>query len=201
MLLATTCSGCGALGRSPCTSCAGRLRPAPPLPPPPGVDRCLALLAYEGPGADLVADVKYANRRTAVPALGRALAGMAGAVGGADAAALTWIPTTPSRRRQRGFDHAGLLARHVARCLHVPCRRLLVRIEGPSQTGRSRSERLAGPEIRAVARVRGLVLAVDDVVTTGATAAAAASALRAAGADAVWVLAAARTRAQGDYGA
>lgn len=201
MLLTATCPLCGAPGPSPCPTCAQGLRPAPLLPEPPEVRRCLALLAYEEAGADLVAGIKYRNRRGAVPGLGRALAAQAAAAGGRSATVVTWIPTTPSRRRRRGFDHGRLLATHVARALAIPCRRLLARSEGPAQTGRSRRERLEGPQLLPVRSVSGIVLAVDDVVTTGATATAAALALRAAGASEVWVLAAARRDAQGSHGA
>lgn len=201
MLLPTTCPLCGAPGPAPCRRCVATLAPAAPAPPPPGVDRCLALLSYEGAGAELVAGVKYRNRRAALPGLGRALAALASAAGGAAADAVTWIPTSPSRRRRRGFDHAQLLAAQVARDLQVPRGRLLVRAEGPPQTGRSRDERLAGPALRPRRAVSGLVLAVDDVVTTGATASAAADALRGAGASEIWVLAAARRAPQGHHGA
>ncbi len=201
MLLATTCPLCGAAGPAPCPACAAVFEPAAPSPPPPGVDRCLALLAYEGPGAELVAGIKYRNHRSAVPGLARAMASRAAAVGGRRAVAVTWIPTTPSRRRRRGFDHGQLLATHVARSLGLPIERFLVRMEGPAQTGRGRAERLEGPVLAVRGRPRGLVLAVDDVVTTGATAGAAARALRAGGAQEVWVLAAARRGPQAHYGA
>lgn len=200
MLLPATCPLCRRPGSAPCPSCAAALAPAPPLPPPPGVDRCLALLAYDGLGADLVAGVKYRNRRDAVPWLGRALADLVTRAGGG-AATVTWIPTTAQRRRSRGFDHGELLARHVAARLGTPGRRLLVRAAGPPQTGRSRAERLGGPRLSPVGRAGGLVVAVDDVVTTGATASAAAEALRRAGAGAVWVVAAARRPAQAHHAA
>lgn len=145
--------------------------------------------------------MKYRNERSPLPGLGRALAARASDLGAVRATAVTWIPTTPARRRERGFDHAQLLARHVARHLGLPLQRLLVRDGGPPQTGRSRVERLDGPRLRPARSAVGLVLAVDDVVTTGATATAAAAALRWAGADEVWVLAAARRSAQGRYGA
>lgn len=200
MLLGVSCPICGGPDGAPCARCTSTLRAAPPLPPPPGVDRCLALLSFEGPGADLVAGVKYRNERAPLPGIGRALAALAGAAGGGRAGAVTWIPTTTARRRERGFDHAQLLARHVARALDLPLHRLLVREGGPPQTGRGRQERLSGPRMRPARRVDGLVLAVDDVVTTGATASAAAVALRVAGAGEVWVLAAARRGPQGCHG-
>jgi len=201
VLIGVVCPICKGPGGAPCAACTSTLRAAPPLPPPPHVDRCLALLAFEGPGADLVAGLKYRNERAPLAGLGQALAVRAAAVGGGVATAVTWIPTTPAHRRDRGFDHAQLLARQVARALRLPLRRLLVRDAGPPQTGRRRAERLAGPRMRPARRASGLVLAVDDVVTTGATASAAAAALRLAGAGEVWVLAAARRPPQGRHGA
>jgi predicted amidophosphoribosyltransferase len=189
VLLPAACPGCGAQGTALCPRCAAALAPPPGLPPPPGIDACIALLAYDGPGRQLVARLKYRNERAA---LGRLAAALAAASPPGDV--VTWVPTTPERRRERGFDQAELLARRVARRLRAPCRRLLRRHPGPAQTGRTRAERRAAPPSFTARRpAGGTVLLVDDVVTTGATASAAARALRAAGADRVVLLAAART--------
>jgi predicted amidophosphoribosyltransferase len=190
VLLPATCPGCGAQGPALCPGCAAGLAPPPGLPPPPGVDACVALLAYDGSGRRLVARLKYHNERAALGRLAAALA--AAAPSGADV--VTWVPTTGGRRRERGFDQAELLARGLARRLHLPCRPLLQRRPGPAQTGRSRAERRGAPPAFTARRsVAGTVLLVDDVVTTGATAAAAARALRGAGARRIVLLAAART--------
>jgi predicted amidophosphoribosyltransferase len=191
MLLATTCPACGAVGPAPCPGCRSATRPAPALPPPPGVDRCVALLAYEGVGREVVARLKYRNARSALPWLAT---GMAALVAGDEVDAVTWVPTTAARRRARGFDQGRLLARAVARRLGVPCRPLLRRLPGPPQTGASRAERLRGPRLVARRPPPRRVLLVDDVVTTGATLAAAARALRAAGDVRVTAVAAARRR-------
>lgn len=162
------------------------------LADPVGLDACLALLSYEGAGRELVARLKYRNHRAALPGLARAMASLVpdpGAIG-----VVTWAPTTAPRRRQRGFDQAELLARATARHLRRPCRRLLVRLPGLAQTGRPLAERRGSPQFRARFQLSGSsVLVVDDVITSGATVAAAALTLRRAGATSVAALAAART--------
>jgi ComF family protein len=201
MFLPTSCPVCGAQGPAPCAGCAAELRRAPALPAPAGVDSCVALLSYAGAGRELVARLKYRNARGSVPFLARGMAAMVpapvdtpGQRSGIDI--VTWAPTTPARRRSRGFDQARLLARAVARELGVPCRPLLRRQAGPAQTGRDAAARRHGPAFTARRAVEGRrVLLVDDVVTTGATVTAAARALGAAGAGEVHVVAAARTPA------
>jgi predicted amidophosphoribosyltransferase len=93
----------------------------------------------------------------------------------ADVDALVPVPLAPARERQRGFNQAGLLAERLARRLGRPVRpRWLCRARPtPPQSGRH-------------------LLVVDDVLTTGATAAECARALRAAGARAVGVVTVAR---------
>ncbi len=191
MFLPRTCPVCGARGAAPCPRCAADLRRARPLPPPTGVDTCHALLAYEGVGREVVARLKYRNARSALPFLADGMARLAAATTPVDV--VTWAPTTDARRRTRGFDQAELLARAVARRLHVPCRRLLVRPPGVAQTGQSLDSRRRGPTFHPARRPAPRVLLVDDVVTSGATVSAAAGALRAAGAHQVHVVAAART--------
>ncbi len=190
MLLSTSCPACGAIGPAPCPSCRSAVRRAPALPRPPGVTSCAALLAYDGVGREIVARLKYANARSALPWLADGMAGLATA----PADAVTWVPTTPQRRRRRGFDHGRLLAGAVARRLALPCRPMLARLPGPPQTGRTRAERLDGPRllVPAGAALPRRVILIDDVATTGATLSAAARALIAAGAAEVHAVVAAR---------
>lgn len=177
------CAGCDAPGAAVCTTCRFALLGPHPRPGAHGVR---AAVPFTGRARRVVLGLKYRNRRQ----VARHLAGLvvnAIVVNGdhRDVDLVTWAPTSSARRRSRGFDQGELVARHVARQLGVPCRRLLVR-SGPAvaQTGRSRVERLNGPEFVARPGLDGRrVIVVDDVVTTGATMRAAAAALRHAGAD------------------
>ncbi len=150
-----------------------------------------------------MARLKYRNHRAVLPGLAAAMTSLVVEPGTPMAIdVVTWAPTTPARRRQRGFDQAELLARRIARHLRRPCRRLLVRLPGEAQTGRPLAERQGAPSFRPRPRPRlwlphSSVLVVDDVITSGATMAAAARALRLAGATTVAALAAARTPHRG----
>ncbi len=120
---------------------------------------------------------------------------------------VTWIPASRSGVRHRGYDQGQLLARAVAGQHGIAHRRLLARGRGRSQTGRDRPQRLDGPAIRPVTRratrpaarlmnrslarraprpvAASTVILVDDVITTGASMAAAAGALRSIGVQSV----------------
>ncbi len=194
MLLPRTCPLCRRPGPAPCDQCAAMLEPASSLPSPPGVDICHALLAYEGFGRELVARLKYRNARTTLRWLAFQMSML---VDPTTVDVVTWVPTTASRRHERGFDQAQLLAKGLSRPLCRPCRPLLARAHGPPQTGRTGTERLAGPTLSVRPNVRRQmprrVVLVDDVITTGTTMTVAARALRAAGVERIVAVAAART--------
>lgn len=134
---------------------------------------------FEGELRRLVLALKYRNRRRTARSIALRMSGLVPA--GADL--VTWAPTSGARRRRRGFDQAELIARHVAAMRGIGWARVLERRDAAGQTGRDRMARLSGPSFVASTSVRGLhVVAVDDVVTTGATLRAAAVALHQAGA-------------------
>lgn len=105
---------------------------------------------------------------------------------------LTWVP---GRRRdivRRGFDHAEVLARALETRLGLAALPLLTRAaRRPDQATLAAAERRASAAgAFAAAPVRSRVAVVDDLITTGATAAACARALLEAGAAGVEIAAA-----------
>jgi ComF family protein len=101
------------------------------------------------------------------------------------------LPLHASRLHERGYDQAHLLAAAAARRFGLPLVPLLVRVRATRhQVGldrRRRAQNVAGA-FRADARAEGLrVCLVDDVLTTGATAAEGAGALLRRGAISVEV--------------
>lgn len=159
-----------------------------------GVAATRAAFTYTGVVARTIVAAKVAGQHAAWRPLGAHL----GAVVGTevpDADVVVPVPTEPRRARTRGFDHALLLARAAAEVLDLPVVPALRVRRGTADRGRRRDEGhdLPAGATRAVARVDGhRVLLVDDVLTTGATARAAARVLVAAGADRVEVAVLAR---------
>jgi competence protein ComFC len=197
LLAPPLCWSCGAhapRGRALCPACRRALVFLPREPVALSGVRVWAPVAYEGPGRDLVRALKFqgalwiAREMSAVA--------VASAPEGLLHGALVPVPLHPVRLRRRGFNQAAVLAGAIAHTTGLrPSDCLRRRGPGPPQVGRSRGARLTGPagSIEARARVPPAALIVDDVVTTGATLAACAAALRAAGTTHVAAIAFART--------
>lgn len=182
------CTRCGLPGPDPlCGAC---------LASPPAFASVHAGGLFGGPLADAVHALKYGDH----PGLARPLGGwLAGRVALPPGAAIVSVPLARRRRIERGYDQAGLLADELAAAANRAGDRLrgaLLRIrETKPQVGRGRPERMRNVKgaFWANGSVEGRdVVLVDDVVTTGATAEAAARALLEAGAAKVAVVALAR---------
>ena len=191
MLLLRVCGGCGGPGPSPCRRCTAGMRAVGEMIPPEPLAGLWAAFAYAGEGRELLARLKYRNQRSGVRWLGLAMAGALPP--GLDVDALTWAPTSPQRRRSRGFDQAEMLARVLGREIGLPVIPLLRRVDAAGQTGRNRSQRSRAPVFDACRPPPAAVLVVDDVITTGATLQAAAKSLVGAGAERVGAVVAGAT--------
>ena len=159
------------------------------LTDPPVFQRARAVARFEdGPARRLVHRLKYSDRGELAAPMGAWMA-RAGADVLAEADAITPVPLHARRLWTRRFNQAAALGREIARRAGKPFEpALLRRVKATrSQVGLSREQRVQNMQgaFRAApaASVRGRRIAlVDDVLTSGATANAAARALLRAGA-------------------
>ncbi|HEY1564113.1 MAG TPA: double zinc ribbon domain-containing protein [Gaiellaceae bacterium] len=210
LLLPQRCVVCGSGGRQLCAGCREELpRIEPPLcarcgaPTAWPVERCRECAGRRLGFASARAAVGYdeAARRLVHAWKERGLRRLAAEaaqlvaerVPPPEVDALTFVPSDLDRRLARGHNPAERLALELVAAWELPCMPLLERTRGGRQRGRSAAERRT---VRGAFRATGAaprrIAVVDDVYTTGATAAAAASALRAAGARRVEAIAFAR---------
>lgn len=152
--------------------------------------------------AQLAQDLKFKNVKSAAKPLSdlMALAFLSSAFS-EGSFTLVPVPLPPRRARQRGYNQAELLARHLSQKLTLPLRTDILRRtrENPPQTTlsdrKSRVANMAGAFIADASLGDPLpqkILLVDDVSTTGSTLREAARALKTAGAKVVVSLVAAR---------
>ncbi len=179
------CERCGAPSGEDTRSCGEC--------PPSSIACARAPFAFEGPARASVHHLKYRGVR----GVGRALAAAMATCAPAGADVVTWVPLTRRRQAERGFDQARVLAVALGRELDLPVRRLLRRVvaNGPQakrDAAARRSAMRGSFVVRRGIRAPAHVLLVDDVLTTGATAAACAEALLASGVTDVSLVVAAR---------
>jgi ComF family protein len=166
---------------------------------PPVFRRARAVARFEdGPARRLVHRLKYSDRGELARPLGAWMA-RAGADVLADADAIVPVPLHPLRLWTRRFNQAAALARAIALKADKPFEpQWLQRVKATrSQVGLSREQRAENVQgaFRASpgAPIKGRrIVLVDDVLTSGATANAAARALLRAGANDVDLLVFAR---------
>ncbi len=165
-----------------------------------GFDAAYSFGFYENELRKLIQLFKYGRVQTLAAPLGRLLAQALPREQSFDV--IVPMPLHWRKRWQRGFNQAHLLAREIGRRTHVPVSKALRRTRyTESQAGLTSAKRRANVSgvFQASRRAKNRraiegrrVLLIDDVMTTGATAASGARALKRAGARQVVLLTLAR---------
>lgn len=192
LVLPRTCPGCGQPGAL-CPPCAAVLAAAPlgpvrPTPCPPSLPEVLAHGRYD----DVIRRLLVAHKERAQLGLSRPLGeALAQVVAGFGDGPMVLCPVPSARGavRSRGYDHSQRLAESAASALRrdgvpaVAARLLLPARRVADQSGLTASQRAAN--LHGALQAQGVpgppVVLVDDVMTSGATLAEGARALRAAG--------------------
>ena len=163
----------------PCPACRAH---------PPAFERCRALFLHKGTGGRIVHTLKYAGGRWLEQEIAAILRERADIRAFLSGCLLVPVPLHPAKLRQRGYNQSEVIIRAALREVEgARCLAPLARVrKTPSQTLLTREERLQNMSEAFdcdidLADIEHLML-VDDVLTTGATLNAAASALRSAGA-------------------
>lgn len=160
-----------------------------------GFDAAYSYGTYEDELRELIHLLKYGRVRTLAGPMGKLLALALPRDERFDA--IVPVPLHWWKRWKRGFNQSELLCRELSRRTNIPVKKCVKRVKSTSaQAGLTNAKRRANVSRAFRAKGRELegtrILLVDDVMTTGSTAAACAKALKDAGARHVTLLTVAR---------
>ncbi len=136
----------------------------------------MALINYDENAGRSMAKIKYKNKREYLDFYGDAIcARYEKLIRRMEAEVLVPVPVHPSRKRERGFNQAEILACRIGERLGIPvCPRMLVRNKktipqkGLDPGGRLKNLEEAFGAGEVSPGVKGVIL-VDDIYTTGST--------------------------------
>jgi predicted amidophosphoribosyltransferase len=203
LVLPVFCAGCGRAGAAVCGGCRTELVRGvclwQPTPPPAGLPVCARAAPYDGVARSVLLAYKERDRADLATALGVAVAAavqcLLHEVAELDGQRVLLAPTpaSPAALRRRGRDHVLAVSRRAAgelRARGVAASVLPVLLAARSPLDQSDLDAAGrAANVRGAYRARPAprhrasepVVVVDDIITTGSTAAECARALRTAG--------------------
>lgn len=166
---------------------------------------CAAPLWYEDSVREAILRFKFHGGVSAAGPLGELIAQAAAERLSGEFDAVTWVPVSAKRLRQRGYDQSLLLTENACRLWGVEPERLLRKVrDNPAQSSLDSAEdrwkNTQGVYEAAGEPAGKRILLIDDVCSTGSTLVSAAGTLLAAGAAGVVCAVAAIPRPEGENG-
>jgi ComF family protein len=184
VLAPVDCAGCGSADRALCEDCRPKLQPAVTPRSLPDGSTVFTALRYEGVVRHTLLALKEGGRTDVVKALSAPL-GAALMRASQPCAEFLAVPSSRAAWRRRGYDPVALLCKRAgiehAKVLRPARATVSQKSLGSSDRALNLHESM---QSRISLRGRRFII-VDDVVTTGATLAEAARAVRAAGGEVV----------------
>ena len=184
------CLSCGQEGQIICSRCT--VRKIPKIPsrcyrcqaatiefavcvrcrPSVSLDRVWVRASYQGLAESLIREFKFGRAMAANSLIASEMKAVLPII--PKEMVIIPVPTANTRRRQRGYDHAQLLAIQIAKTTSLLMIKPIIRLTSSRQVGASRQERFGQLRkaflITKTWQIAGRnILLVDDVVTTGAT--------------------------------
>lgn len=164
-------------------------------------DVCLSPFWYRGRVPDAIHRYKFQSGQIHANVLGTWMAQCLSDRWKEPVDLITWVPLSPRRRRERGYDQARLLAERVGELTGYPVLPTLEKIRETQVQSRLDEASVRRANVQGAYRVAAgadlsgkRIVLVDDVATSGATLSECAACLRMAGAESVAALTLARAR-------
>lgn len=185
------CPACRKIAKAELCSMAGKA--------PDGVDKLVCAARYQGKMRRAVIDFKFKQRNANARPLAELMAEAWEFSSNRKPDLITYVPISALRTHARGFNQSEELAKLLAARWDIPVKATLRRkmfsrrqsnLHAKQRWDNAKKAFLLRPDVDVSGKH---VLLVDDIVTTGATICTCAALLREMGAEAVWVVAAAKT--------
>jgi ComF family protein len=192
LLFPVECAGCGTPDTKLCEDCAAQLQPTVGRSTLTDGTTLYSALRYEGVVRRVILALKEQGRTDVAAALARPLASLIATVG-RDGTLLVAVPPSRAGSRRRGFDPLRLVLKRAGYWAEPVLFNSRRTGQQKLLTASDRLENRAGSLRSRRSLVGEQVVIVDDIVTTGATVAEAARAIREAGGTVVAVVTLAST--------